>query len=160
MRRPPARRQYLRHAARTPGQPCRTLSHLLPYERMSLQESLANSADTVKSAAEGHIGVVAAGSTFVSPGGSRRGGDLSGGSIDDFDSSGHGHDVADLPPRRELHFRGLEPSKRYVVSLCTESNSGILSRVTVVEAEAHAEAPMVRLPGDFSSRITPSVLLN
>lgn len=141
LRNPPTSPQYLRHTRARP-----TLPHsfaLSPYERTSLQESLTNSADTVKSAVEGQAGVVAAGSTFVSPARSRSGDDLSGGSNDDIGSGGNRHDVAEPPPTRDLRFRGLEPSKRYVVSLCTESNSGVLSRVTVVEAEAHAEAPKV-----------------
>ena len=109
-----------------------------------MQESLTNSADTVKSAVEGQAGVVAAGSTFVSPGGSRSSSVLSSGSDNDDDRAIEDA-VAEPPSARQLRFRGLEASKPYVVSLCTESNSGTLSKVTVVEAEAHAEAPMVRL---------------
>ena len=111
-----------------------------------MQESLTNSADTVKSAVEGQAGVVAVGYTFVSPGGSRSSSVLNSGSDNDNDNdSATEHGVAEPPSARQLRFRGLEASKRYVVSLCTESNSGTLSKVTVVEAEAHAEAPMVRL---------------
>lgn len=94
-----------------------------------------NSAETVKSAAEGQAGVLATGSRFISPGSTSSGGK------EDNNELG----AAESPPKHQLRFRGLEPSKRYTVSLCTESNSGTFSSVTVAEAEAHAEAPMVRL---------------
>lgn len=102
-----------------------------------LQDSLTNSAKTVKSAVEGQAGVLVAGSTLVSPGGKR--------SNDSKDSNALG--AAESPPTEQLRFRGLEPSKRYIISLCTESNSGTLSQVTVAVAEAHAEAPLVRPVG-------------
>lgn len=101
---------------------------------MVLQDGLANSAETVKSAVEGQAGVLVKGSRLVSPGGRS--------SNNNVDGDGLG--AAESPPVHQLRFRGLEPSKRYAISLCTESNSGTLSRVTVAEAEAHAEAPLVR----------------
>lgn len=109
---------------------------------MILQDSLVNSAETVRSAVEGQAGVMVAGSTFVSPGGRN--------SSDNVDSR---LGAAESSPTEQLRFRGLEPSKRYMISLCTESNSGSLSRVTVAEAEAHAEAPLVR-PVGYSPRRT------
>ena len=108
-----------------------------PVNHVMLQDSLTNSAATIKSAVEGQAGVLAKGSTPVSPGSTS--------SRSNEDSNGLG--AADSPPAQQLRFRGLEPSKRYVISLCTESNSGTLSGVTVAEAEAHAEAPLVRPVG-------------
>ncbi|CAM9283759.1 unnamed protein product [Ectocarpus fasciculatus] len=113
------------------------------------KESLANSAETVKSAKEG-AGVVAVGSLLISP-------KSSSGSIQRSgkDEHGDGYSRAELPPAQQLRFRGLQPRKRYVVSLCTESNSGTLSKVTVSEAQAHAEAPLVTevtaMPADRSA---------
>lgn len=101
------------------------------------QESLANSAETVKSAKEG-AGVVAVGSLLISP-------KSGSGSIQRSGKNeyGDGYSHAELSPASQLRFRGLQPRKRYVVLLCTESNSGTLSKVTVSEAQAHAEAPLV-----------------
>lgn len=50
---------------------------------------------------------------------------------------------SDKPTQQRLRFRGLTPQKRYAVTLCTESNSGTLSKVIAVEADCHAEAPLV-----------------
>lgn len=120
---------------------CQTYLHVelsgVPHRsnvRMVLQDGLANSAETVKSAVEGQAGVLVRGSRLVSPGGRS--------SNNNVDGDGLG--AAESSPMHQLRFRGLEPSKRYAISLCTESNSGTLSRVTVAEAEAHAEAPLVR----------------
>ena len=114
-----------------------------PVELMSgvLQDSLVNSAGTIKAAVEGQAGVLVKGSRTVSP---------EGRSSDDNDD-GNGLGAGESPPLRQLRFRGLEPRKRYVISLCTESNSGTLSRVIVAEAEPHAEAPLVR-PVCYSAR--------
>ncbi|CAM9253016.1 unnamed protein product [Ectocarpus sp. 4 AP-2014] len=107
------------------------------------KESLANSAEAVKSAKEGG-GVVAVGSLSISP--------KSGSGKNEY---GDGHSHAELSPASQLRFRGLHPRRRYVVSLCTESNSGTLSKVTVSEAHAHAEAPLITevtaMPADRSA---------
>lgn len=109
-----------------------------------LQESLANCAESVTSAVKGQAGVVVAGSTFVSPGDSSSGNAQSSSSRSSNDYGyGYGRGADEAPPPQQIRFRGLEPSKRYVVSLCTESNSGTLSKVTVTDAEVHAEAPLV-----------------
>lgn len=87
----------------------------------------------VKSAVQGHADVVASGSVFVSP-------DIGGGTRTINSSSGR---YDDEPLVQQRRFQGLKPSGRYVVSLCTESNSGSLSEVVVAEEEVHAEAPLV-----------------
>lgn len=134
-------------------QPCHA-HYFLPDTLQCLlsQEGLENSAESVISAVEGQLGVVVAGSTFVSPEGSSSSGNAQSSSSSGSSSSndfgygyGYGHGADEAPPLQQIRFRGLEPSKGYVVSLCTESNSGTLSKVTVADAEAHAEAPLVRL---------------
>ncbi|CAM9697124.1 unnamed protein product [Ectocarpus sp. 12 AP-2014] len=101
------------------------------------KERLANSAETVKSAKEG-AGVVAVGSLLISP-------KSGSGSIQRSGKNeyGDGYSHAELSPASQLRFRGLQPKRRYVILLCTESNSGTLSNVTVSEAQAHAEAPFI-----------------
>ncbi|CAM9385228.1 unnamed protein product [Scytosiphon promiscuus] len=115
------------------------------------KESLTNSAEAVKSAVEGTGGVVVVGSTLITPGGSGRSNSIR----NRTNSSEDGHGAAESPPTQQLRFRGLEPKTRYVVSLCTESNSGGLSGVTVTEAEPHGEAPVVAeataMPADRSA---------
>lgn len=86
----------------------------------------------VKSAVQGQAGVVAAGSTFVSP----RRGSSEVGSSNSLYSDGE-------ITAQTVRFRELQPRKRYVVAVCTESNSGTLSKVFTEEAEVHAEAPLV-----------------
>ncbi|CBJ34147.1 conserved unknown protein [Ectocarpus siliculosus] len=113
------------------------------------KESLANSAEAVKSAKEG-AGVVAVGSLSISA-------KSGSGSIQRSRKNeyGDGYSHAELSPASQLRFRGLHPRRRYVVSLCTESNSGTLSKVTVSEAKAHAEAPLITevsaMPADRSA---------
>ena len=105
-------------------------------QRPSPQDSLKHSPEKVKSAIKGQRGVVAAGSVSVSPpGGGSRGGSESG--------SGSNVMYADVSPAQRLRFQGLTPHKRYTVALCTESNSGTLSKVVAAEADSHAEAPLV-----------------
>lgn len=115
-----------------------TTTLLLPL-LLVLQESLKHSAEAVKSAVQGAGGVLVTGSTFISP--EER---SSGSSIQNrINTTEGGYDTDAPPPVQRLRFRGLEPKRRYVISLCTESNSGSLSGVTVAEAEAHGEAPLV-----------------
>lgn len=93
------------------------------------QDSLANSPEAIKSAVRGSGGILAAGLTPVSP----------------STSTGMATTTAhsDISPGNQLLFAGLEPKGRYTLYLCTESNSGSLSGVTVTEAMVHSEAPLV-----------------
>ncbi|CAM9139051.1 unnamed protein product [Hapterophycus canaliculatus] len=115
------------------------------------KESLISSPESVKSAVEGVEGVLVIGSKYISPGDSSGSKSLR----NKMDSSEDGHGAAEASPEQQLRFRGLKPRRRYVISLCTESNSGILSGVTVAEAEAHGEAPVVTevkaMPADRSA---------
>lgn len=88
-----------------------------------------------------------AGSTSVSPTGSSNSSNIQSSSRSSNNGYGYGYGHGDDEPQpsQQIRFRRLKPSKRYVVSLCTESNSGTLSKVIVAEAEVHAEAPLVRL---------------
>lgn len=101
--------------------------------RPPIQDSLTNSAETVTLAVQGQAGVVLAGSTLIFP------------STDDGSSNSDRHgDAEEKQPRQKLRFQGLKPTGRYFASLCTESNSGILSKVVAIGVETHAEAPLVR----------------
>lgn len=79
---------------------------------------------------------MAAGSVSVSP----PGGDSQGSSESDSDS---GVMHSGTPTPRRMQFRGLTSQKRYALTLCTESNSGTLSKIVAVEADSYAEAPLV-----------------
>lgn len=101
---------------------------------------------------------MAAGSTSVSP----PGGDGQGASGSDSDS---GVTHSGTPTPRRLRFRGLTSQRRYALTLCTESNSGTLSKVVTVEADSHAEAPLVSsifscLCTSKYPRLKPSVFFN
>lgn len=85
------------------------------------------------SAVQGQAGIVLAGSTVIFP------------STDGISSSDDHRDAGEAQTGDQLRFQGLKPSGQYVVSLCTESNSGIFSKVVVIDAGTHAEAPLVRL---------------
>lgn len=134
--------------------PNSTTVEMSPLPPLAFQEILTNSAEAVKSAVEGVGGVLMVGSTFVSPGDSG-----SSSSIQNrINSSKDGYSsAAEPPPAEQLWFRGLEPKRRYTICLCTESNSGSLSGVTVTEVEAHGEAPLVSDFIHFATFVTDSM---